>query len=114
VIVLVGINAFDDVVFFEVKSYQFVKYYNIDWYLGQSNKNSTNYSVKLLRTVPWVPSNVLDTVSHLWIGLENISYHVFRIVTGNFRDCILTIKYFFVQICGIRILKRQVSTNKSK
>lgn len=109
---LISVNAFDDVLTLKVLLYKFINDHCVDWDLGETNEDSTDDSVHLRALVPGVASDVLDTVSNLWICLQNISDEVFCVFARDLRDCVLSIQNFLVEVGSVRVLKGQITTDK--
>ena len=63
--------------------------------------------------IPLVVSNVLDSESFGWIGVQNLLDQVLAWFTNNAWNEIVAVKNFLIQLAGIWVLERQVTTSHS-
>ena len=77
----------------------------------------TNYNALQLARfyllIPLVVSNVLDSESFGWIGVQNLLDQVLAWFTNNAWNEVVAVKNFLIQLAGIWILERQVTTSHS-
>ena len=92
----VSIDALYNVLSLKIQRNELFKDPNVHWYLRKSDKNTTNYSIQLLRTIPRVTSDVLYTISCLWVSLKYVPNHVFCVVASYFGNRVLSIQNFLV------------------
>ena len=63
--------------------------------------------------IPLVVSNVLNSESFSWIGVQNLLDQVFAWLTNNAWNEIVAVKNFLIQLASIWVLERQVTTSHS-
>jgi len=112
VIVLIRIDALDDVFALEIQLNELFEDYCVDWDLGKADEDTTNDTFHLGALVPVVATDILNAVSDFGVGLKDILHEVSSIFACNFRDCVLAVKNFLVEVCCIGILEREVTTNE--
>ena len=67
-------------------------------------------SLRFVKFVPWVVSNLCDWNSIRWVSYKDFLYHVFGIFRQVVWKSVLCVQYFLVQVWGFLVFKWKEAT----
>ena len=85
-VVLVGINTLNSIIFFEIVLNKQLKDLLIDRNLRKSNKNAPSNLGNSDLIEPWMPPNIGNLESFFWICVQNILHQVPGLRRYELRD----------------------------
>ena len=86
-IVFVGVDALDHVFSLEVELHELLQDHNVDRDLTQAYENTARDFFELLRFIPLVSADVLDSVPDFGVCLQNAPNHVFGVIARYLGYC---------------------------
>jgi hypothetical protein len=78
-VMLIGINAFDSIVFLEVILNEQFKDLGVDGYLGKADEDASRYLLMHDLVEPVVLPNIAYFKTLLWISIEDVSQYLLAV-----------------------------------
>ena len=113
-IVFAGVDALDHVFSFEVELHELLQDNDVDRDLTQAYENTARDFFELLRFIPLMSADVLDSVPDFGVCLQNAPNHVFGVIARYLGYCEVAVQDFLVQVGRVGVLEGQVAANQRK
>lgn len=114
VVMLVCVDALEHVIFLEAELDQFIQDDSVDGDLGETDKDPSCDSRQDNCSVPSMLPNVSNSMSLLWVSVQNTAHHVSGVLRDELRDLEVATQDLLIQVARVRVFKWQVAADEGE